>query len=76
MKYRLRPEIAERLKTDAKLYGLVADVLGITPGAFIQTIRINAKSLTQKGALEVMSRYLKIPERDLLEVIEKETENI
>lgn len=71
MKYRLKPEIVERIRTDAKLYGLVADVLGVTPASFIQTLRANARSLTQKGALEVMSKYLKMPERDLLETIEE-----
>jgi hypothetical protein len=56
------------------LYGQIADVLGLSIFSMNYNIyNNNWDKFTQKSVLAVMSKYLKVPEDQLTEVIEPET---
>ncbi len=73
MKYTLKPEYRQAIKDNPLLYGQIADALGVSIFSMNYNIyNNNWEKFTQKSVLAVMSKYLKVSEDQLTEVVEPE----
>jgi hypothetical protein len=75
MKYQLKQEYHEIIRSDAVLTGTIAKAIGVSAYSMNAILWRNSPKLTQKAALVVLSRYTGKAENDLVEEI-KESETV
>lgn len=56
----LKPEIVEKIQSDAILFGKVAYILGVRPSTLLQILVGNKPKLTEISVLRILKDHLKV----------------